>query len=95
MEALTDSDGKQTKTITEKGEMLRRESFPLNEDKVYYEQPRTGQAHESISWRAVARALYGHSISESPGPAKLSCNAVHLLCVWETQRIVELARQWF
>jgi hypothetical protein len=44
MEALTNRDGTHTNTITEKQEMVRRETFPPNEDDVYIELLLTGQA---------------------------------------------------
>ena len=53
MEALTDREGKQANTIAEKEEMLRGESFPLNDGDQYYELPPAGQAHERITEQSV------------------------------------------
>ena len=39
MEDLTDSEGKQANPSLVKEEMLRRESFPPNDDDQYYELP--------------------------------------------------------
>jgi len=39
MEALTDTEGKQANTATEKEEMLRRKSFPPNNNDQYYKLP--------------------------------------------------------
>ena len=45
MEVLTDIEGKQANTIAKKEEMLRGESFPLNDGDQYYKLPPAGQAH--------------------------------------------------
>jgi hypothetical protein len=39
VEALTDREGRQANTATEKEEMLRHESFPPNDNDQYYELP--------------------------------------------------------
>ena len=49
MEVLTDREGNHTYTIAEKEEMLRGESFPVNDGDQYYEVPPAGQAHEHIT----------------------------------------------
>jgi len=49
VDALTDRDGKQANTIAEIEEMLRGESFPLNDGDQYYEPPPAGQAQEHIT----------------------------------------------
>jgi DNA-binding HxlR family transcriptional regulator len=58
VEALTDREGKQANTILEKEEMLKRESYPLNDDDQYYELPPAGSAHTRVTEQAVERALY-------------------------------------
>jgi hypothetical protein len=52
-EALTNRDGKQANAIVEKEEMLRGESFPLNDGDQYYEQPPAGSAHQRITEQSV------------------------------------------
>jgi len=78
-EALTDRDGRQANTITEKEETLRRESFPSNEHDQYFELLPAGEAHQSVTEHAVERALFAQSIGKAPGPDKLSFGAVRLL----------------
>jgi hypothetical protein len=58
VEALTDREGKQANTSLEKEEMLRRETFPLNDDDQYYELPPEGSAHTRVTVQAVERALF-------------------------------------
>jgi hypothetical protein len=53
MEALTDGEGKMANTATEKGELLRRESFPPNNNDQYYELPPAGSAHTRVTEQAV------------------------------------------
>jgi len=53
MEALTDREGKQANTSMEKEDLLRRESFPPNDDDRYYELPPTGSAHTRVTEQAV------------------------------------------
>jgi len=79
MEALTDSEGKQANTIAEKKEMLRGESFPLNDGDQYYKLPPAGQAHECITEQLVERDLFSRSVKKAPGPEKLSFGAIQLL----------------
>ena len=81
MEALTDSGVTQANTITEKEEMLRRESLPLTKHNQYLEQPPAGQAHQSVTEQAVRRALFAHSIRKGRGPDKLTFEAIRL--IWE------------
>jgi len=58
VEALTDREGTQANTAIEKEEMLRLESFPMNDDDQYYELPPAGSAHTNVTEKAVERALY-------------------------------------
>jgi hypothetical protein len=53
MEALTDREGMQTNTATEKEEMLRRKSFPQNDNDLYYELPSAGSAHTGVTEQPV------------------------------------------
>jgi len=101
VEALTDREGKQANTTIEKEEMLRGESFPLNDDDQYYELPPAGSAHTKVTEKAVERALYLQSVEcalylqsvkKSPGQDKLSFGAVRLLWKWDKERIVDLAK---
>jgi hypothetical protein len=92
VEALTDKDGNQANTNAEKKEMLRRESFPLNEYDQYFELPQAGQAEQSVTEQAVERALFSQSVKNAPGPDKLSFGAVRVLCKWEKETIVKLAK---
>jgi len=92
VEALTDRDGKQANTIAEHEEMLRPESFPLNEYDQFFELPPAGEAHQSITEHAAERALFSQSVRQAPGPDILSFEAVQLLWRWEKERIVEIAK---
>ena len=58
MQALTNRVGKQANTIAEKEEILRGESFPLNDGDQYDELPAAGQAEERISDQLVERSLF-------------------------------------
>jgi len=88
VEALTDREGKQANTSQEKEEMLRRESFPPNDDDQYYKLPPAGSAHTRVTEQAVERALLSQSVKKAPGPDKLSFSAIRLLCKWDKERIV-------
>ena len=57
VEAITDREGKQENTATEKEEMPRRKSFPLNDDDHYYELPPAASAHTHVTEQAVERGL--------------------------------------
>jgi hypothetical protein len=92
VEALTDREGKQANTATEKEEMLRRESFPPNDNDQYYELPPAGSAHTRVTEQAVERALHSQSVKKAPGPDKLSFGAIRLLWKWDKERIVRLTR---
>jgi hypothetical protein len=92
VEALTDREGKQANTAMEKEEMLRLESFPLNDDDHYYELPPAGSAHMRVTEQAVERALYSQSVKKAPGPDKLSFGAIRLLWKWDKERVVSLAK---
>jgi len=79
VEALTDRDGKQANTITEKEDMLRRESIPPNEQEQHFELPPAGQAHQSVTEQAVERALLAQAAGKAPGLDTLCFGAVRLL----------------
>jgi hypothetical protein len=49
VQASTPREGKQANRKQEKEEMLRRESFPLNDDDQYYELPPAGCAHTYVT----------------------------------------------
>jgi len=51
--ALTDREGKQANMSQEKEEMLRRESFPPNDDDRYYELSHAGSTHTRVTEQAV------------------------------------------
>jgi len=57
VEALTERERKQANTSLEKEEMLRRESFPPNDDDRYNELPPAGIAPMRITEQAVEQAL--------------------------------------
>jgi hypothetical protein len=92
LEALTDTEGKQANTITEKEEMLRRESCPLNDGDLYEEISPAGQAHECITKQSVERAQFSQSVKKAPGPDNLSFGAILLLWEWDKMRIVGLMK---
>jgi hypothetical protein len=79
VETLTDREGKQTNTAIETEEMLRLESFPLNNDDQYYELPPDWSTHTKVTEKAVQRALSSQSVKRATGPDKLSFGAVRLL----------------
>jgi hypothetical protein len=79
VEALMDREGKQANTAREKEEMLRRESFPPNDDVQYYKLPPAGSAHTRVTEQVVERALFSQSVKEALGPDKLSFGAIRLL----------------
>jgi len=92
VESLTDREGKQVNTSQEKEEMLRRESFPPNDDDQYYEIPPAGSAHTRVTEQSVERALFSQSVKQAPGPDKLSFSAIRLLWKWDKERIVRLTK---
>jgi hypothetical protein len=92
VEALIDREGKQANTIAEKEEMLKGESFTLNDGDRYYELHPAGQAQERITWQSVKRALFFQSVKNDPCPDKLSFGAILLLWKWNRTRIVRLTK---
>jgi len=92
VEALTDREGKQANTSLEKEEMLRRESFPPNDDDQYYALPAAGSAHTRVTEQAVERALFSQSVKKAPGPDKLSFGAIRLHWTWDKESIVRLTK---
>jgi len=92
VEALTDRQRKQANTLQEKEEMLRRESFPPNDDDEYYELPPAGSAHTRVTEQAVERAVFSQSVKKAPGPDKLSFGTIRLLRKWDNERIVRLTK---
>jgi hypothetical protein len=67
VEASTDREGKQEKTATEMQEILRRQSFPPNDDDQYFEPPRVGNPHRGVTEHAVQRPYWVNQ-SKCPGP---------------------------
>jgi hypothetical protein len=92
VEALTDREGTQANTATEKEEMLRRESFPPNDNDQYYALPPAASAHTRVTEQAVERALHPQSVKKAPGPDKLSFGAIRLLWKWGKETVVRLTR---
>jgi hypothetical protein len=92
VEALTDGKCKHVNIATENEEMLRRESFPQNNDDQNYELPPAGCVHKQVSEQAFERALHSQSVMIAPGPDKLTFGAIHMLWKWEKERIVSLTR---
>jgi len=92
VEALTDREGKPANTAIEQEEMLRLESFPLNDDDQFYELPPAGSADMKVTEKAVERAPYSQSVKKAPGRDKLSFGAVRLLWKWDQERIVDLPK---
>jgi len=92
VEAVTDREGKKANTSLEKEDMLRRESFPPNDDDQYYELSPTGSAQTRITAQAVEGALFSQSVKKAPGPDKLSFGAIRLLWNWGKERIVRLPK---
>jgi hypothetical protein len=72
--------------------MLRRESFPPNDDDQYYKLPPAGNAHTRVTEQAVERSLCSQSVKKAPGPDKLSFSAMRLLGNWDKERIVRLMK---
>jgi len=79
VEALTDRDWKHTNNSAEKEELLRGESFPLNDGDQYNELPPAGKAHEHKTEQSVEQALASQSVKSARGPDKLSFGAICLL----------------
>jgi len=92
MEALTDREGKEANTSQEKEEMLRRESFPPNDDDQYYELLPAGSPPTHITEQAVERALFTQLVKKAPGPDKLTFSAILLLWKWDKERMVRLTK---
>jgi len=78
--------------MTEKENMLRGASSPLNNGDPYYDLPPACQAHERITYRLVELALFSQSGKEVPGPDKLSFGAIRLLWRWSITIIVRLTK---
>jgi hypothetical protein len=79
-------------TSLEKEEMLRRESFHLNDDDQHYELPTVGCAHTCVTKEEVERELFSQSVKKSPGPDKLSFGAIWLLLKCDKERIVRVTK---
>jgi hypothetical protein len=92
VEAITDREGKQANRQLEKEEMLRRESFPPNDDDQYYKLPPAGSGHTRITEKAVEQVLLSQSVKKTPGPNKLSFGTTGLLWQWDKERIVSLTQ---
>jgi len=76
VDTITDRVGKQANPAAEKEEMLRRETFPSNDNELYHELPPAGIAHTRITKHAVERAFHSQSVKKAPGPDKLSFGAI-------------------
>jgi hypothetical protein len=70
-------EGLKAHTATEKEEMLRRESFPQNDDDQYYELPPAGSAHKRVTESEPCTRK--QSIKKAPGPDKLTFGAIRML----------------
>jgi len=92
VEALTDREGKQSNTSLEKEEILRRESFPTNDDDQYHELPPTASAHTRVTYQAVEQAVFSQAVKEAPGLDKLSFGVIWLLWKWDKERILKLTK---
>lgn len=92
MEALMDREGKQANTTIEKEEMLRQESFPLNDDNQYYELPPASSAYTEVTKRAVEWALHSQSVKNAPDPDQLSSGAVCLHWKWDKEIVIGMAK---
>ena len=92
MEAFTDTEGKIGNISQVKEEILRRESFPPNDDDQYYELPPAGSTHTHVTEQAVERALFSQSMEKALGPDKLSFGAIWLLWKWDKERIVSVTK---
>ena len=92
VEAPTDKESKQANTAREKEEMLRRKSFPPNDDYQYYESPPGGSAHMRVTESPVERALHSQSVKKALGSDKQSFGTRQLLWKWDKEKIVRLRR---
>lgn len=92
VEALTDREGKQANTIAKQKEMLRAESFPLNDGDQYHQLPPAGHAHQNMTEHSVERALILQSVKNSPGSGKLPFGAISLLSRWDNTSIQGLTK---
>jgi len=72
VEDLSDREGMQAITATEKEEMQRGESFLPNDDNQYYELPPVGSGHTRVTEQADERALFSQSVKEALGPDNLA-----------------------
>jgi len=79
VEALTNREGKQASTATEKEETVWHECFLPHNDDQYYELPPAGSAHIHITEQAVEPPLFSQLVKMAPGADKLSCGAIRLL----------------
>jgi len=95
VEATTHREGKQGNATLQKEEMLRRESFPPDDDNQYYELPPSGSAHTCGTEQAVERALFPQLVNKAPGPDKLSFGATWLLWKRDNERILRLMKAAF
>jgi hypothetical protein len=90
VEALTDRVKKQANSIAEKEEILRIESFPLNDGDQYYELPRLALTQERITEQTVERAQLSQSVKKIQSPDKQWFGAIPLLRKWNRTRIAGL-----
>jgi len=73
--------------------MLRRDSFPPNNDDEYCELPLAGSTHTPVTEQTVERALYSQSVKKALEPDKLSFGSIWLLWKWDKERIVRLMKE--
>ena len=92
MQPLTDIEGNEANTATEREKMLRRESFPANENDQCNQQPSALKAHTPITEQASERALHDTSFPKALGPDKLSFSAIWLLWKGGKEMVVRLTR---
>jgi hypothetical protein len=88
VEAITDREGKQASTATEKEETLRWESFHPTNKYLYHVLHPAGSAQTPITEQAVERALYSQSVKKAPGSEKLSFDTIRRLWKWDIKIIV-------
>jgi len=91
-EALTDRAGKQTSTVLEMEQMVRRDSCPENNNDLYNEQSPAGSAPTCVTIQAVEGSLHSQSVKKAPGSDKMSHRAIQLLGEWDIERIVRMTK---
>ena len=72
--------------------MVRRESFPPNDDGQYTGLPAEGSTTSHIIEQAVERVVFSQSLKKPPGPDKVSFGPIRLLWMWHTMIIVRITK---